>query len=147
MKTKSWEEFPDIPPPSYVVTRWNSSEQFLSAAHYSLVFSFLKPPKLHFLGFLTLSLNIFLRDSVNMAGIRLPPEDSDVAQAARQVAAVDLISDDDRSIAADSWSIKSDYGSTLDDDQRHADAAEALSAAAYRAASDYRLSLPWFPFD
>jgi hypothetical protein len=43
-------------------------------------------------------------------------------------------------VAADSWSIKSDYGSTLDDDQRHADAAEALSAAANcRAASDYRL--------
>lgn len=72
-----------------------------------------------------------------MAGIRLPPDESDVAQAARQVAAVDLISDDDRSVAADSWSIKSDYGSTLDDDQRHADAAEALSAAACRAASDY----------
>lgn len=81
-----------------------------------------------------------------MAGIRLQPEDSDVSQAARQVAAVDLISDDDRSIAADSWSIKSDYGSTLDDEQRQADAAEALSSAAYRAASDYRSSLPWFPF-
>ncbi|KAL0343402.1 UNVERIFIED_CONTAM: EEF1A lysine methyltransferase 2 [Sesamum angustifolium] len=73
-----------------------------------------------------------------MAGIRLPPDDSDVSQAARQVSAVDLISDDDRSVAADSWSIKSDYGSTLDDEQRHADAAEALSAATYRAASDYR---------
>ncbi|KAL3813289.1 hypothetical protein ACJIZ3_014557 [Penstemon smallii] len=72
-----------------------------------------------------------------MAGIRLPPEDADVSQAARQISAVDLISDDDRSIAADSWSIKSDYGSTLDDDQRHADAAEALSAPPYRASSDY----------
>ncbi|XP_051141058.1 uncharacterized protein LOC127258303 [Andrographis paniculata] len=72
-----------------------------------------------------------------MAGIRLPPEESDVSQAARQVAAVDLISDDDRSVAADSWSIKSDYGSTLDDEQRHADAAEALLAAACRAPSDY----------
>jgi len=42
-------------------------------------------------------------------------------------------------VAADSWSIKSDYGSILDDDQRHADAAEALSAAANcRAASDCR---------
>ncbi|KAL1569417.1 EEF1A lysine methyltransferase 2 [Salvia divinorum] len=71
-----------------------------------------------------------------MAGIRLP-EDSDVSQAARQVTAVDLISDDDRSITADSWSIKSDYGSTLDDEQRQADAAEALSSAAYRAPSDY----------
>ncbi|KAL7141645.1 hypothetical protein ABFS83_08G067700 [Erythranthe nasuta] len=72
-----------------------------------------------------------------MAGIRLPAEDSDVSQVTRQVAAVDLISDDDRSIAADSWSIKSDYGSTLDDEQRQADASEALSSAAYRAASDY----------
>ncbi|GER35618.1 methyltransferase-like protein [Striga asiatica] len=72
-----------------------------------------------------------------MAGIRFPTEDSDVSQAARQVAAVDLISDDDRSVAADSWSIKSDYGSTLDDDQRQADAAEALSASANPAPSDY----------
>ncbi|GAU32765.1 hypothetical protein TSUD_323330 [Trifolium subterraneum] len=74
-----------------------------------------------------------------MAGIRLQPEDSDVSQQARAVAlsAVDLVSDDDRSIAADSWSIKSEYGSTLDDDQRHADAAEALSNANLRAPSDY----------
>ncbi|KAI4352136.1 hypothetical protein L6164_006417 [Bauhinia variegata] len=71
-----------------------------------------------------------------MAGIRLQPEDSDVSQQARGVAA-DLISDDDRSVAADSWSIKSEYGSTLDDEQRHADAAEALSNANFRAASDY----------
>ena len=54
------------------------------------------------------------------------------------VSAVDLVSDDDRSITADSWSIKSEYGSTLDDDQRHADAAEALSNVNFRAASDYR---------
>ncbi|KAL3618976.1 hypothetical protein CASFOL_037204 [Castilleja foliolosa] len=72
-----------------------------------------------------------------MAGIRFPAEDSDVSQTARQVAAVDLISDDDRSVAADSWSIKSDYGSTLDDDQRQADAADALFSAPNRAASDY----------
>ncbi|KAL3527000.1 hypothetical protein ACH5RR_011656 [Cinchona calisaya] len=71
-----------------------------------------------------------------MAGIRLPPEDSDASQA-RPPAAADLISDDDRSVAADSWSIKSDYGSTLDDEQRHFDASEALSAANFRAASDY----------
>ncbi|KAK3012442.1 hypothetical protein RJ639_010365 [Escallonia herrerae] len=71
-----------------------------------------------------------------MAGIRLPPEDNDASQA-RATAAADLISDDDRSVAADSWSIKSDYGSTLDDDQRHADASDALAAAPYRAASDY----------
>ncbi|XP_022771966.1 EEF1A lysine methyltransferase 2-like isoform X2 [Durio zibethinus] len=79
-----------------------------------------------------------------MAGIRLLPEESSdptqqhpppqqQLQTGREVA-----SDDERSVAADSWSIKSDYGSTLDDEQRHADAAEALSSAAnFRAASDY----------
>ncbi|KAK7295751.1 hypothetical protein RJT34_18663 [Clitoria ternatea] len=72
-----------------------------------------------------------------MAGIRLLPEDSDVSQQVRAVALSDLVSDDDRSVAADSWSIKSEYGSTLDDDQRHADAAEALSNANLRAPSDY----------
>ncbi|CAK7322824.1 unnamed protein product [Dovyalis caffra] len=74
-----------------------------------------------------------------MAGIRLQPEESaDLTQIRAAGASGDLVSDDERSVAADSWSIKSDYGSTLDDDQRHADAAEALSAAANcRAASDY----------
>ncbi|XP_073060555.1 uncharacterized protein [Primulina eburnea] len=72
-----------------------------------------------------------------MAGIRFQPEDSDASQISRHLAAIDLISDDDRSVAADSWSIKSDYGSTLDDEQRHVDAAEALSAASFRASSDY----------
>lgn len=71
-----------------------------------------------------------------MAGIRLPPEDTDISQA-RALSTADLISDDDRSVAADSWSIKSDYGSTLDDDQRHADASEALAGATYPAPSDY----------
>ncbi|CAI9282684.1 unnamed protein product [Lactuca saligna] len=71
-----------------------------------------------------------------MAGTRLPPEDNDISQVRVPVTA-DLISDDDRSVAADSWSIKSDYGSTLDEDQRHADASEALAAAPYRTASDY----------
>ncbi|KAK4367946.1 hypothetical protein RND71_011738 [Anisodus tanguticus] len=61
-----------------------------------------------------------------MAGMKLLPEDSDVSQ----VRPSDLISDDDRSVAADSWSIKSEYGSTLDDEQRHVDATEALN---YRA--------------
>ena len=73
-----------------------------------------------------------------MAGIRLPPEDSDIPQA-RAPTNADLVSDDDRSVAADSWSIKSDYGSTLDDDQRHADASDALASGNFRAASDYRL--------
>ncbi|XP_031394936.1 EEF1A lysine methyltransferase 2 [Punica granatum] len=75
-----------------------------------------------------------------MAGFRLPPEDSELPQANRPaLAPSDLVSDDDRSIAADSWSIKSEYGSTLDDDQRHADAADALlSSGNFRtAASDY----------
>jgi hypothetical protein len=40
-----------------------------------------------------------------------------------------MASDDDRSVAADSWSIKSDYGSTLDDEQRYADTAEVLLAS------------------
>ena len=87
-----------------------------------------------------------------MAGIRLQPEDSDLSQQTRTTApaAADLVSDDDRSIAADSWSIKSEYGSTLDDEQRHADAAEALSAGNFRAASDYRFFISfllavWFP--
>ncbi|GJS01834.1 eEF1A lysine methyltransferase 2 [Tanacetum coccineum] len=72
-----------------------------------------------------------------MAGIRLPPDDTaEATQVRPPLTAGDLISDDDRSVAADSWSIKSDYGSTLDDDQRHADASEAL-ATPYRAASDY----------
>ncbi|KAL8161136.1 hypothetical protein V2J09_012625 [Rumex salicifolius] len=75
-----------------------------------------------------------------MAGIRLAPEDSDISQpraAATGGGGGELISDDDRSIAADSWSIKSEYGSTLDDEQRHADATEALDAANLPPASDY----------
>ena len=71
-----------------------------------------------------------------MAAMRLTPDDARGAPSA-----VDLVSDDDRSVAADSWSIKSEYGSTLDDDQRNADAAEALSAGNLRAASDYRSSV------
>ncbi|GMY24285.1 EEF1A lysine methyltransferase 2 [Fagus crenata] len=77
-----------------------------------------------------------------MAGIRLAPEDSDLSsqqqQQTRGVVVGDLISDDERSVAADSWSIKSEYGSTLDDDQRQTDAADALSAANFPApSSDY----------
>ncbi|PKA56942.1 hexaprenyldihydroxybenzoate methyltransferase [Apostasia shenzhenica] len=71
-----------------------------------------------------------------MAGIRWPPEDSDLPQP-RAPAVPDLISDDDRSVAADSWSIKSEYGSTLDDEQRQVEAAEVLSSGNFRAASDY----------
>ncbi|CAH8389442.1 unnamed protein product [Eruca vesicaria subsp. sativa] len=57
--------------------------------------------------------------------------------SARATTTDSLASDDDRSIAADSWSIKSEYRSTLDDDQRHADAAESLSSANFRVSSDY----------
>ncbi|XP_009360015.2 EEF1A lysine methyltransferase 2-like [Pyrus x bretschneideri] len=71
-----------------------------------------------------------------MAGFRLGQDDSEISQQSR-AAPADLVSDDERSVAADSWSIKSDYGSTLDDDQRHADAAEDLSAANLRAPSEY----------
>lgn len=77
-------------------------------------------------------------NTVRMAGFRLGPDDSEISQQQSRAAPADLISDDDRSVAADSWSIKSDYGSTLDDDLRHADAAEDLSAANLRAPSDYR---------
>ncbi|KAJ7550391.1 hypothetical protein O6H91_07G098600 [Diphasiastrum complanatum] len=47
-------------------------------------------------------------------------------------------SDDDRSVAADSWSVKSEYGSLMDGDDllRNADAAEALAVANLRPA-DY----------
>ncbi|XP_021737391.1 EEF1A lysine methyltransferase 2-like [Chenopodium quinoa] len=74
-----------------------------------------------------------------MAGIKLPPAEdtAELPQQPRTPVTGDLISDDDRSIAADSWSIKSEYGSTLDDEQRHADATEALAAANLRPSSDY----------
>lgn len=75
-----------------------------------------------------------------MAGIRWQPEESDPVlprPPPSSAGAGDLVSDDDRSVAADSWSIKSEYGSTLDDEQRHVDASEVLSAANFRAASDY----------
>ncbi|XP_042379537.1 EEF1A lysine methyltransferase 2-like [Zingiber officinale] len=78
-----------------------------------------------------------------MAGVRWPPEDSDLnpprpaAATAAAAAAEQMISDDDRSVAADSWSIKSEYGSTLDDEQRHADAVDMLSGCNFPAASDY----------
>jgi hypothetical protein len=38
-------------------------------------------------------------------------------------------------VAADSWSIKSDYGSTLDDEQRYADTAEVLLASSSASAA------------
>jgi SAM-dependent methyltransferase len=72
-----------------------------------------------------------------MAGIRWHPEDFDHVQSRVQtVATAELFSDDDRSIAADSWSIKSEYGSTLDDEQRNADASAALFAGVF-GTSDY----------
>uniref|UniRef100_J3KVY3 Protein-lysine N-methyltransferase LOC102702601 n=1 Tax=Oryza brachyantha TaxID=4533 RepID=J3KVY3_ORYBR len=86
-----------------------------------------------------------------MAGIRWPPEDPEIFPT-RMVSGgggagggpggppgppPEMASDDDRSVAADSWSIKSDYGSTLDDEQRYADATEVLlaSCSAHAAAS------------
>ncbi|KAK4751935.1 hypothetical protein SAY87_020733 [Trapa incisa] len=72
------------------------------------------------------------------------PENSELPQANRPaVAPSHLISQDDQSIAADSWSITSEYGSTLDDDQRDVDAQDAadglLSSVNFRtAASEYR---------
>ncbi|CAM0953483.1 unnamed protein product [Alopecurus aequalis] len=98
-----------------------------------------------------------------MAGIRLTPEEQELPQgtpprpqlplpvAGAGLTAggggsgsggLEMASDDERSVAADSWSVRSDYGSTLDDDQRYADAADVLAAAAAAAnfpsaASDY----------
>lgn len=67
-----------------------------------------------------------------MAGIRWHPEDFDHVQWRVQSAATaELFSDDDRSIAADSWSVKSEYGSTMDEEQRNADASAALSAGVF----------------
>lgn len=91
-----------------------------------------------------------------MAGIKLTPEDPEmpvgtpprpqlppsVAGAGGGSGGLEMASDDDRSVAADSWSVRSEYGSTLDDDQRYADAAEVLAVVAASAnfpsaASDY----------
>ncbi|XP_062206547.1 uncharacterized protein LOC133908503 [Phragmites australis] len=89
-----------------------------------------------------------------MTGIRLTPEEPEVPvgtpprpQLPPSVAGpcgggLEMASDDERSVAADSWSVRSEYGSTLDDDQRYADAAEVLAAATASAnfpsaASDY----------
>ncbi|XP_062218038.1 uncharacterized protein LOC133918262 [Phragmites australis] len=91
-----------------------------------------------------------------MAGIRLTPEEPELPvgtpprpQLPPSVAGaggsggLEVASDDERSVAADSWSVRSEYGSTLDDDQRYADAADMLAASASAsanfpsAASDY----------
>ncbi|ONK81440.1 uncharacterized protein A4U43_C01F29110 [Asparagus officinalis] len=53
------------------------------------------------------------------------------------VMAADLVSDDDRSVAADSWSVKSDYGSNVEDEQRHVEASEILSGGNFPPSSDY----------
>jgi len=72
-----------------------------------------------------------------MAGIRWPPDEMEQVhslgrgEGARQgdTDASTHYSDDERSVAADSWSVKSEYGSTLDgEDQRNADVVDALNA-------------------
>ncbi len=81
-----------------------------------------------------------------MAEARWPPDDGEqqpqaptgrgggtAAEGNRQgdVDVTTHYSDDERSVAADSWSVKSEYGSTLDgEDQRTADVVDALNAAA-----------------
>lgn len=79
-----------------------------------------------------------------MAGLRWPPEvGNDQGQTRADVARpgdVDAShnSDDERSVAADSWSVKSEYGSTLDgDDLRQSDSVDAMAAANFRP-TDYR---------
>ncbi|XP_078154715.1 uncharacterized protein LOC144550588 [Carex rostrata] len=70
-----------------------------------------------------------------MAAIRLHLEENDMIHETRAAPAAAAF-DDEQSVAADSWSIKSDYGSSaLDDDQRQADADVAASFPA--TASDY----------
>ncbi|CAL0306321.1 unnamed protein product [Lupinus luteus] len=46
-----------------------------------------------------------------------------------------MVSDDDRSTAADSWSIKSDYGSTLDDEQNQVAAASDYNSGGLQISS------------
>ncbi|CAM6035468.1 unnamed protein product [Sphagnum compactum] len=54
-------------------------------------------------------------------------------QSSDVVDATTHYSDDERSVAADSWSVKSEYGSTLDgEDQRTVDVVDALNAVAFR---------------
>jgi len=87
-----------------------------------------------------------------MTDIRWPPHDGEQQQSQvlssgrvaggggegnRQISdvvdATTHYSDDERSVAADSWSVKSEYGSTLDgEDQRTVDVVDALNAAAFR---------------
>lgn len=80
-----------------------------------------------------------------MAGFRWPADEPQQAQSRVQPTEMGRImdadvathySDDERSLAADSWSVKSEYGSILDvDDQRQTDA-ECLAASSFRV-SDY----------
>lgn len=78
-----------------------------------------------------------------MAGIRWPPDEVEQGQIGRlegsrqgDTDATTHYSDDERSVAADSWSVKSEYGSTLDgEDQRNADVVDALNASS--RLSDY----------
>jgi hypothetical protein len=65
---------------------------------------------------------------------RVPDADADFRFSEDQIKSDDERSLDDRSIAADSWSVKSEYGSTLDgDDQRHVDVTEAMASIAHEA--------------
>lgn len=64
-----------------------------------------------------------------MAGTRCPPDEPASSLSLDQNTQAHY-SDDERSVAADSWSVKSEYGSTLDgDDQRNADVVDALNAS------------------
>jgi hypothetical protein len=91
----------------------------------------------------------------SMAGMKLNPEEPELpvgppprpplppsVAGAGGSGGLEMASDDERSVAADSWSVRSEYGSTFDDDQRYADAADVLAAAAASSnfpssASDY----------
>ena len=74
----------------------------------------------------TLGFDAGIPFKVGMAGARCPPDEP----ASSADANVMHYSDDERSIAADSWSVKSEYGSTLDgEDQRNADVVDASNAS------------------
>lgn len=73
-----------------------------------------------------------------MVVIRLASEDAKLLHRARATSfAIDLVSNNNQSMAADFWSVKIKYGSTLDDDQHNVDAVETLSAGNLHVASDY----------
>ena len=64
---------------------------------------------------------------------------TETGRAVTEADTVSHYSDDERSVAADSWSVKSEYGSVLDlEDQRQGDG-DCLGTVSFRTV-DYRLA-------